>query len=61
MRFTPAVLRGVAADLLRRYTAAFGGKKSFIEAVYKDGLPPDDKLPVLKREFDSLNNSPKDK
>lgn len=55
--FTPAVLHGLAQDLLRRYTAAFGSKKAFLDAVAKDGLPPDENLPVLKTEFEKFARS----
>jgi len=58
IKFTPAVLHGLATDLIRRYTAAFGGKKNFLDAVQKDGLPPDEKIPVLKKEFESFSKSP---
>ena len=56
--FTPEVLHGLAADLLRRYTTAFGSKKNFVEAVRNDGLPPDDKTPILKKMFASFSKSP---
>ncbi len=58
IKFTPEILQGLAADLLRRYTAAFGGKKYFLEAMRRDGLPPDDKMPVLKKEFEKFSKSP---
>jgi len=58
IKFPPTVLRGLAVDLLRRYVAAFGGKGNFLEAVRKDGIPPDEKLPVLKDEFDRFSKSP---
>jgi hypothetical protein len=57
IKFTPAVLRGLATDLLQRYTAAFGSKRNFLDAVRRDGLPPDDKTPVLKKEFESFSKS----
>lgn len=58
IKFTPGVLHGLATDLLRRYTAAFGGKKSFIRAVQKDGLSPNNKMPVVKEEFEKFSKSP---
>jgi hypothetical protein len=58
IRFPPTVLQGLAKDLLRRYMVAFGSKKNFLEAVRKDGFPPDEKIPVLKNEFDTFSKSP---
>lgn len=55
--FPPVVLHGLAKDLLRRYAAAFGGKRGFLEALRRDGLPPDEKTPVLKKEFDRFRKS----
>jgi len=56
--FSATALHGLVVDLLRRYTAAFGGKRSFLEAVRKHGIAPDDKIPVLKEEFVRFSRSP---
>lgn len=58
IKFTPEVLHSLAVDLLRRYTVAFGGKKNFLHAMRKDGLPPSDKMPILKEEFDKFSYGP---
>ena len=55
--FTQATLQGLASDLLRRYANAFGGKKNFLEAVKKKGLPPQDLVPVLRAEFERFSNT----
>lgn len=54
-QFPPEVVHGLAVDLLRRYATAFGGKNNFLEAMRKDGLPPDDETPVLKEEFQKFS------
>ena len=56
--FSETILRGLATDLLRRYAVAFGGKKSFLEAVRKGGLPSADLPPVLRSEFEKFAKSP---
>lgn len=57
VKFTEAVSLGLAKDLLRRYEAAFGGKKKFLEAVKPVG-PPGEQMPVLQREFERFSTSP---
>jgi hypothetical protein len=56
--FTPAVLHGLAADLLRRYATAFGGKRIFLDIARQEGLAPDKKLFVLRDEFDKFAKAP---
>lgn len=58
--FTDRALHGLATDLLRRYSLAYGGKKSFLAAVNgPHRLPMTESLPVaLRREFDRFAKSP---
>jgi hypothetical protein len=43
------VVRALTQDVFRRYTQAWGSKKSFLEALKKGGLPPKE-LPKVVRE-----------
>lgn len=60
IRFTPAVLQGLSADLIRRYTAAFGGKKNFLGAVRRlsNFSPAADLPPAVAREFERFTKDP---
>jgi hypothetical protein len=59
VRFSDTVLHGLALDVLRRYTAAFGGKKNFLQAVR---MPPHSGPsylePVLRSEFEKFAREP---
>jgi hypothetical protein len=59
IRFTDAILQGLATDLLRRYTAAFGDKRTFLEQLRKAGLPLDDHLPTLRHAFEEFSRTSK--
>jgi hypothetical protein len=50
------VLEAMAADVVRRYARAFGGKKNFLEQVTQEarkGLPP-----VVARQLDAFEQAP---
>jgi hypothetical protein len=52
-------LNGLAADLLRRYTVAFGGKQKFLRELHK--LPhfdPADLAPLLRKRFEEYAKQP---
>jgi len=48
---TDPVLKALAQDAFRRYTQAFGGKNSFLEALKKGGLKPDELPKVFRDEL----------
>ena len=58
IHFSEATLKGLASDLLRRYATAFGGKKNLLAEIHKQGIPPDDHLPQLKKAFDEFAANP---
>jgi hypothetical protein len=45
------VLKALAQDAFRRYTQAFGSKKSFLDALKKGGLAPKELPKVLREEL----------
>jgi hypothetical protein len=54
---TPEIMHRLAADLFRRYQAAFGGKENFLREVSHNGLAPSD-LPLgFRREFEAYAKS----
>ena len=55
----PEVVRGLVADLLRRYTAAFGGKAKFLQAVHQTRNFSLSNLPdPVRIEFQKFAKSP---
>lgn len=53
------VSRGLANDLFHRYSEAFGGKMSFLEALRKSGISPDRReTPLLADEFEKFAKQP---
>jgi hypothetical protein len=56
--FNDPILHGLASDLLRRYSSAFGGKKYFIDAVKKSGLPPNELVPPLRTDVERFIKAP---
>lgn len=56
--FGPSVARGIASDLFKRYSAAFGGKRAFLDAVRIGGLYPDERLAPLRDAFESFAKTP---
>lgn len=55
--FSEPALHSLSSDLLRRYAAAFGGKRNFLEAVKKKGLPLQDLVPILRTELVKFSNA----
>jgi hypothetical protein len=60
IKFTEAVEHGLAKDLLRRYSVAFGGRESFLNEVKLHGLPISDlsTFHVLYSEFQDFARTP---
>ncbi|HEY1760700.1 MAG TPA: hypothetical protein VGG72_35320 [Bryobacteraceae bacterium] len=55
----PEVVSGLVTDLLRRYTAAFGGKAKFLRAVHQTrNFSPSNLPDPVRIEFDKFAKSP---
>jgi hypothetical protein len=58
LKFPDSALHGLARDLLRRYTLAFGGKKKFLDAVRHSGISPHSDLTIVIRdEFEKFKHA----
>ena len=57
-KITEDVRHGLVKDLLRRYSAAFGGKKNFLRSESRDGLPPYDLPLIFRVDFEEFATSP---
>jgi hypothetical protein len=55
---TDPVLKSLSNDAFQRYTQAFGGKKSFLDALHKGGLPPQELPKVLRDELAVFSREP---
>jgi hypothetical protein len=55
---TDPVLKALSEDAFRRYSQAFGGKKNFLEALHKGGLPPQELPEVLRDELAVFSREP---
>jgi hypothetical protein len=58
IRFSNTAVIGLASDLCRRYSIAFGGKDAFLSALHKDGLPLNDLLPSVRHAVYELSRTP---
>jgi hypothetical protein len=53
-----SVLKALSADVFRRYTQAYGGKKNFLDALRKGGLSPQEMPKVLREELAVFSREP---
>lgn len=54
LEISNSAMNGLAQDLFRRYTSAFGGKANFIEAVSKGGLALGDLPSRFRNQFEAF-------
>jgi len=55
---TKPILEGLVTDALNRYTAAFGGKSSFLRALHSGQFSTKKLPPVLRARFEEFANRP---
>jgi hypothetical protein len=54
--FPASVLHGLASDLLKRYSVAFGSKRNFLDATHRlRHFSPTDLPPVLRTEYEAFS------
>ncbi len=58
IKFSAVVLKAIAQDVFRRYTAAFDGKKNFLQKVHHDHFTTADLLPPFRAEFERFEKEP---